>query len=387
MESVNTESYSPCPPPPPPVDCVISANTGDKEDGSALEDGIRSFQRDALKPTTTVVYGLPVVAGAANITAAPDEEEVKEYYDNKEEVVRKAKEFANLLRSSKHFVVYTGAGISTAARIPDYRGPQGVWTLQAKGMAAMMPITLEQALPTYSHMALVSLMRSGILKYVVSTNVDGLHRRSGIPEESIAELHGNIYREVCSNKDCGKEFLRPFNVTKTCVQRKTGRLCNSCRSRLVDSIINFGENLPEKALSEATRQSSMADITLVLGSSMRVAPACELPSKSYKKGGTFCICNLQKTPFDKHTDKGGLRIFAKCDDFMRAVMEELGMEVEEFKGEEDDEIARKMEEMIFDESPFSGRIAASMAEDPIPMSVLNEILAGHFNLRPINRHN
>jgi hypothetical protein len=69
---------------------------------------------------------------------------------------------------------------------------------------------------------------------------------------------------------------------------------------------------------------------------------------------------------------------------MRAVMEELGVEVEEFKGEEDDEIARKMEEMIFDESPFCGRIAASMAEDPIPMSVLNEILAGAFNLHPVN---
>jgi thiamine pyrophosphate-dependent acetolactate synthase large subunit-like protein len=72
----------------------------------------------------------------ANSTGAPDEEEVKEYYDTKEEVVRKAKEFATLLRNSRHFVVYTGAGISTAARIPDYRGPQGVWTLQARGMAS-----------------------------------------------------------------------------------------------------------------------------------------------------------------------------------------------------------------------------------------------------------
>jgi len=135
-------------------------------------------------------------------------------------------------------------------------------------------------------------MKHRILKYVVSTNVDGLHRRSGIPEEAISELHGNhhlhslklpltififisylgnVYREVCSNEECKREYLRNFDVTKSRTrQRYTGRLCNHCGSKLVDSIINFGENLPKKALADANQQSSMADVTLVIGSSMRV---------------------------------------------------------------------------------------------------------------------
>jgi len=401
-----------CPPPPPTPPKSSSTTTttfnvgadekekekecnpGGGRTNNAMLEGIQSFAKNSLRPTTTVVYGMPVVAGKPqpfNVTSAPTDEEVIEYHDAEEEIQKKAIEFARIIKNAKHFVVYTGAGISTAAKIPDYRGPQGVWTLQAKGLAARIPITLEQALPTYSHMALVALMKKGFLKYVVSTNVDGLHRRSGIPAESIAELHGNVYREVCSNAECGKEYLRNFDVTKNRRQRFTGRLCNVCGSKLMDSIINFGENLPKQTLADATTQSTTADVTLVIGSSMRVAPACHLPAKSYVKGGSFSICNLQKTIFDRYTEKGGLRIFAESDDFLRRVMAELAIEVEEYRGEGDEEIATQMQEMLFDESfnstaaPFPGmRISLSMADDAIPAEVLDQILLGMFNLHPIS---
>eukprot|EP01087_Luapelamoeba_hula_P005024 TRINITY_DN15117_c0_g1_i1.p1 TRINITY_DN15117_c0_g1~~TRINITY_DN15117_c0_g1_i1.p1 ORF type:complete len:322 (+),score=53.50 TRINITY_DN15117_c0_g1_i1:125-1090(+) len=305
-------------------------------------EGIRNFNRAGLKPTETIVTDMPVGIddGFRSIVGAPSAEEVIEYHDPPEQMLKKAQAVAALIRQSRHFVVYTGAGISTAARIPDYRGPRGVWTMQAKGLDASMPIALTEAEPTYTHKALTLLIKEGLLKCIVSTNVDGLHRRAATPAANLAELHGNIYIERCSNEECGKEHYRNFdttisrNVLRDVEQsayntRLTGRLCNACSAPLRDSIVNFNENLPERHLNTATEHSSKADLTLVLGSSMRVSPACELPSLSYKKGGGFCLCNLQKTSFDDVTKRvaNGVRIFAKTDEFMEAVVRELGLEL------------------------------------------------------------
>lgn len=100
-------------------------------------------------------------------------------------------------------------------------------------------IDIEQAWPAYGHYALKHLMDKGHVHYVVSTNVDGLHRRSGIPADKLAELHGNCYREICDT--CGKEYLRGFDVTKTCKNWKshiTGRKCQ-CGGNLKDTIIHL----------------------------------------------------------------------------------------------------------------------------------------------------
>ena len=90
-------------------------------------------------------------------------------------------ELVKLVTSSKHLVVHTGAGISTAAGIPDFRGPKGVWTLEEKGITPKLDITFDEAKPTFTHMALVKLQQEGIVKHVVSQNVDGLHLKSGYP--------------------------------------------------------------------------------------------------------------------------------------------------------------------------------------------------------------
>jgi len=93
----------------------------------------------------------------------------------------KAKQLADLIRQSKHFIVFTGAGISTSAGIPDFRGPEGAWTLQAQGrQRTTAAVSTLQAIPTATHMALVELQNRGLMKYLVSQNCDGLHRRSGI---------------------------------------------------------------------------------------------------------------------------------------------------------------------------------------------------------------
>ena len=94
---------------------------------------------------------------------------------------RKARQLADLIRQSKHFIVFTGAGVSTSAGIPDFRGPEGAWTLQAQGrQRTAATVDTLQAIPTATHMALVELQNRGLMTYLVSQNCDGLHRRSGI---------------------------------------------------------------------------------------------------------------------------------------------------------------------------------------------------------------
>jgi NAD-dependent SIR2 family protein deacetylase len=261
------------------------------------------------------------------------DEDIEEKFDAPEEVEKKVKQLAEIVKKSKHLVVYTGAGVSTSAKIPDYRGPSGVWTLRDKGLAPIMPITIEQALPTPTHMALMELWKKGVVKFVVSTNVDGLHRRSGLPVTALAELHGNCYKELCSNKECGKEYLRYYDVTGPGYEHKTGRKCDDCKSALTDTIINFGENLPEHELKKAHSEANKSDVALVLGTSMRVAPANKFPTRALQNKGKMIIVNLQSTPYDS---KASILIRERTDKVMQMLCKELGVAIPEYKRENDE---------------------------------------------------
>jgi mono-ADP-ribosyltransferase sirtuin 6 len=125
-----------------------------------------------------------------------DPESLKEHFDSPDILEKKSEELVKLIKEAKHFTVFTGAGVSTSAGIPDFRGPQGVWTLQAQGKKRTEPtVSTLKAIPTPTHMALVKLQSEGILKYLISQNVDGLHRRSGIlPEKVIYQIASFQYQ-------------------------------------------------------------------------------------------------------------------------------------------------------------------------------------------------
>lgn len=115
------------------------------------------------------------------------------------------------MRSACHIVAYTGAGISTACGIPDFRGPNGVWTAQRRGLP--MPrarVSFLYAQPSLTHMALLGLMQAGKLPHICSQNVDSLHLRSGVPRSQLSELHGNCFAERCPA--CAREYVRDFEM-------------------------------------------------------------------------------------------------------------------------------------------------------------------------------
>jgi len=258
-------------------------------------------------------------------------ERMIEHEEEPDVLQEKIRTLASWVRESKHMIAFTGAGISTSAGIPDFRGPQGVWTLKATGgRRTAKTVPTLSAMPTPCHMALVKLQDEGVLKYLISQNVDGLHRRSGILPSKISELHGNSNLEVCDS--CGKEYLRDYNCSEgSTVGHFTGRRCSvgGCGGRLLDTIVHFGESLPLHVVSLGFEESREADLCICLGSSLTVTPAADMPKHvGEKSDGRLVIVNLQKTPLDRLAD---LRIFAKTDTVMEGLMKELGLEIPPFR--------------------------------------------------------
>jgi len=256
---------------------------------------------------------------------ALNDEEIQEFYDDEDTLSTKVEQLAAFVRDSQHFAVYTGAGISTSAGIPDFRGPDGVWTLRAKGQVPSGRGGWNNARPTLCHMALVQLQNIKKLHCLVSQNCDGLHLKSGISPTTICELHGNTNVEACSV--CGKVYYRAFRVRTTQnAQRVTGRRCSSCKNPLRYTTVAFGQSMPDLCLQKAEQLSRQSDLSLCMGTSMRVSPACDLPlfGRKSNKNHKLVIINLQKTPYDSSC---ALRIFAKVDTVMTMLMKHLNLEI------------------------------------------------------------
>jgi len=228
---------------------------------------------------------------------------------------------------SNHLVVFTGAGISTESGLPDYRGPDGVWTRRDKGLPPPKSPPWDQVKPNQGHYAIVDLLKLDKLDYLISQNVDGLHAKSGIPFEKLAELHGNLYFMKCL--DCGKKLTfeeaswdkkKWGQGYRTGIIRKNQPKCPNCGGRLISSIVNFGDPLPMDELEESMRRSENSDVFFVVGSSLVVTPAANMPGIAWRNGAKLIILNEGETPYD---DEADLRFFDQIGDVIPKIVERV----------------------------------------------------------------
>ena len=181
-------------------------------------------------------------------------------------------------------VVFTGAGISTESGLPDFRGPDGIWTRQEKGLPPP-PRLFPEVKPNTGHLAILELQKLGKLRFLISQNVDNLHLQSGIRPDLLAELHGNTTKLRCPR-------------CKAQVDKSLGLKACSCGSPLVSSVVNFGDPLPTKELYDSFYHSGQCDLFVVVGSSLVVSPANEMPRAALRSNARLVIINKGETPLD-----------------------------------------------------------------------------------------
>jgi NAD-dependent SIR2 family protein deacetylase len=207
----------------------------------------------------------------------------------------------------EHIVAFTGAGISTDSGIPDFRGPEGVWTRRDAGLPApRWRVPPGQVEPNASHLALAELQRLGKLQFLITQNTDNLHRRSGIPPELLAELHGNGQLMRClgcdrlyTRQEVGWDpdrWGRGYRTQKPMPGQPT---CAACGGRLISSVVNFGDPLPYRELELADDHARRCDLMLALGSSLMVEPAASLVGLALRSGARVLLVNRGETPYDE----------------------------------------------------------------------------------------
>jgi NAD-dependent deacetylase len=221
---------------------------------------------------------------------------------------------AELLSAARKGVAFTGAGISAESGIPTFRGAGGLWTkydpIKVSSIESFMQdptaywmvskerggITLA-ARPNPGHIALATLEASGNLVAVVTQNTDGLHQAAG--SRRVIELHGSARTVECL--DCGIRESRAVVQARLAVQMPP--VCKSCGgTHLKPTVVLFGEPMPVAAMHEALALAQAADVMLVVGSSLVVRPAADVPLSAVRSGAKLIIINTEPTPLDSHAD-------------------------------------------------------------------------------------
>ncbi len=223
-------------------------------------------------------------------------------------------EVAGWLRAASRVSVLSGAGISTESGIPDFRGPQGVWT---RNPGAQALFTLENYLadpavrelawrnrlshpawdarPNPGHRALVDLERSGRLGAIVTQNIDGLHQRAGNDPARVIEIHGTLFEVDCLS--CGHRTRMRENLDRV-MAGEPDPACLACGGIQKAATISFGESLKVDVLRAATREAAHCDLLLAVGTTLQVQPAAGLAKVAVAAGARLVIVNRDPTPYD-----------------------------------------------------------------------------------------
>jgi NAD-dependent deacetylase len=222
---------------------------------------------------------------------------------------------ADWVEAASAVTVLTGAGVSTDSGIPDFRGPQGVWT---KDPAAQMLFTLEtyladpqvrqrawrsrlenpvwRARPNAGHQALAAFERTGRLRALVTQNIDGLHQRAGSTPERVIEIHGTVHWVKCMS--CDARTPTP-DVLARVTAGEPDPPCHGCGGIQKPATISFGESLDPEVFAAAVAASRECDLFLAVGTSLSVQPAAGLCDLALRAGARLVVMNAEPTPYDK----------------------------------------------------------------------------------------
>jgi NAD-dependent protein deacetylase/lipoamidase len=218
---------------------------------------------------------------------------------------------AELLHEAESAVVLTGAGVSVPSGIPDFRTPgRGLWEKVDPMKVAHIDVfrrdpdrfwhfygdrfaTLDEKEPNPAHEMIAELEHRGLIRGVITQNIDRLHRKAG--SENVVEVHGSIEWSVCP--ECGGKVGVEQVIAKLRAGVGTPE-CEACITPLKPDVVLFGELLPEDAMSEAFALASEADLMLAIGSSLEVHPVASLPGVTLENGGHLALITQGRTPYD-----------------------------------------------------------------------------------------
>lgn len=227
-------------------------------------------------------------------------------------------ELAGVISDRRPLVAFTGAGISTESGIPDYRGPNGLWTT-----GSAKPVNYDEFMaseaarlawwhalperyaqnrippPNAGHAALVSLERAGILAATVTQNIDGLHIEAGSDPDRVIELHGNTRTIRCTN--CGNVYP-VTDFIETAAELTAPPPCPNCGGILKSGTIAFGQPMPQDQLRTAFAMAQATGVMLVVGSTLLVNPAARVPAIAKASGTYLAIINMGETALDEEAD-------------------------------------------------------------------------------------
>ena len=229
-----------------------------------------------------------------------------------------------LVEISRNVVVLTGAGVSTASGIPDFRGPEGVWTknptaerlsnIDAFRSSSEVRQDAWQRLlqrrdivvqPNPAHYALAAFERSGKLKALITQNIDGLHLAAGSSPELVIEVHGNTRTTRCL--ECGAE-TPTAEVLERVAAGELDPHCHAivngveCKGLLKTAVVSFGQMLPQEEFARAELLAKQCDLLICVGSTLSVRPVSDLVPKARSRGAKLLIINAEATSYDEVAD-------------------------------------------------------------------------------------